>query len=131
MEESRVRACRRMLVLFAGLALAVPALNGCATGPSTKAQLCAGFEELSQQLIKGNGIIGNPLFREVKSLGSVAERYDDAGVKADGAKLTAIGSSESTSGLELTDASSKIAAECGKPPLAINGFTGGGSKAKK
>ena len=102
--------------------LLVPVLSACSSGgPTTRADLCKEFSALGHQLLQGNGVIGNPLFRQTKELGSVAKRYeDDAGVQSDGKALIKIGKSDSLSGADLMDASRHIGDVCGHP-LGIGG----------
>lgn len=104
--------------------LAVAVAAGCASGPSTKTELCASFTTLDKQLLKGNGVFGNPLFKAVDALGDVAARYPDARVSSDGAALHKIADSDSTSGGELMNATSHIANVCGHP-LGLGALFGG------
>jgi hypothetical protein len=104
-------------------ALLLPLLGACSQGgPTTRADLCKEFSTLGHQLLQGNGVIGNPLFRQTKELGSVAKRYpDDEGVQSDGKALVKIGKSDSLSGEDLMNASQHISDVCGHP-LGIGGY---------
>lgn len=104
------------LFSFAVLSLAcAPALTGCSSGPSTKQELCAAYDDLGRQVLQGNGIIGNPVFHKAESLGDAAARYPDTDLSADAAALKKIASSKSTSGIELSAASRGVARVCGHP----------------
>lgn len=99
---------------------------GCSSGPTTKEALCEGYDDLSAQLLEGNGLFGNPLFRSAGNLGDLASNYEESGaVQSDGDALGAIADSEETDGGELSDATGAIAQECGKPPLSVNAIIGG------
>lgn len=85
-------------------------------GPSSKAEVCQGFEELGQQLLQGNGVIGNPLFHKADDLGDLAEHYEGtADLSQDAGRLHDIAAADSTSNAELTDATQQVAALCGHP----------------
>lgn len=117
----------RLGALTLGCAMSTAVLlGGCAeTGPSTQQEVCNDYSDLSSQALEGNGIFGNPVFNAAESLGDTASRYEgDANVSAEGAELKAIADSDSTSILELQEASVSIAAMCGQAPLAINAFVG-------
>jgi hypothetical protein len=101
-------------------ALLAVALAGCATEPSTKQDVCASFDELSEQIPQGNGFIGNPLFNRVKDLADVASRYEgEPDLSGDAADLKQIGESDSTTILEIMNATDDIAQLCGHP-LGLN-----------
>ncbi len=100
-------------------ALAVVLFTGCATGPTTKAELCAGLTELSEQTLRGNAGVGNPLFDAAGDLAGIAERYTSGGLADDAAALQAIADSDSTDTNELRNASMSIAAECDAPPVGL------------
>lgn len=97
----------------------------CGSGPATRAELCDTYDALSRQLLEGNGIFTNPLFRAADKLGKAAQSYEgDAEVNSAGDDLREIADADETTGGELTDASAPIAAECGKPPLTFNALLG-------
>ncbi len=98
-------------------ALPAVALTACfAGGPTSKADVCASFTALDKQLLEGNGIIGNPLFHKARDLADVAGRYSGTpSLAGDAAALDKIAKSDSTSGAELTRATTHIAELCGHP----------------
>jgi hypothetical protein len=113
--------------VYAGCALLVitVAMVGCTAKPATKQEVCRSFDGLGAQLLQGNGIIGNPLFRHADELSDVADRYhgpDD--LSADAKALHGIAKSDDTSGEELMNATRHIADMCGHP-LGMNGLFGG------
>lgn len=100
------------------------ALGGCATGPTTKAEVCTAFDDLGNQLFHGNGIIGNPLFHKADELGNLAGRYPGPpDLTADASALHKIADSSSTSGDELEQATAHVANLCGHP-LSLAPFLG-------
>lgn len=105
----------RRLLLTCGAALL---LAGCSFGPATRDELCAGFDELSDQALSGNVGFGNPLFREAGQLADLAGRYEGE-LYGDGEALRAIADSDATDLNELRNASMHIADECGSPPVGI------------
>lgn len=88
-------------------------VGGCATGPTTKEEVCQEFDELGTQLLQGNGIFGNPLFTKAGVLSNVADRYEERDLSADAAALDRIADADSTSGYELMNATRGIADLCG------------------
>ena len=112
---------RKLPSLVLALAVAVPGLSACSQKPSTRDDLCSEFSALGKQLLQGNGVFGNPLFRQTKDLGNVAKRYeDDEGVQRDGEELVKLGKGKSLSGQDLMGATHSIANVCGHP-LGIGG----------
>ena len=105
----------RRLLLAGGSALL---LVGCAFGPATRDELCAGLAELSEQALSGNAGFGNPLFREAGQLADLAGRYEGE-LYGDAAALRAIADSDATDLDELRNASMHIAAECGSAPVGL------------
>lgn len=115
---------KSVLVGVSALVMAALLPAGCSTGPSTREQVCGSFDALGSQLLQGNGIIGNPLFHKVGNLADVAGRYHDGpDLTADAKALHRIAGSDSTSGTELMQATTHIAALCGHP-LATNALFG-------
>ena len=110
-------ALHRAVACAAAAVTAVAVLSGCGDrGPTTKAEVCDSFTQVSTQLLQGNGIIGNPLFSKVKDLGSTAQRFEgDPGVVSDGQKLADLGGKDTLSGADLMNASTNIATLCGHP----------------
>ncbi|MEU6080442.1 molybdenum ABC transporter substrate-binding protein [Streptomyces sp. NPDC047108] len=118
---------RRHGVFIAAAAAAglMVAAVGCekVAGPSSKAEVCKGFEELGTQLLQGNGVIGNPLFHKADDLGDLAESYEGtADLSQDANRLHEIADSDSTSGSELEGATRQVAALCGHPLGLGTGF---------
>jgi hypothetical protein len=109
---------------LSALVLTSVLISGCTSGPSTKEQVCTSFDALGTQLLQGNGIIGNPLFHKAAALADMAGRYPGSPNLADDAKaLHRIAGGDSTSGMELTRATTHIAQLCGHP-LASNALFG-------
>lgn len=103
----------RSIAVMATVLLAGSTLGGCSTGPSTKAEVCEEYKDLSAQAFEGNGF-GNPLFDAVDSLAGKASAYeDDTQVQQDGEMLKAIADSDSTSIAELETATRSIGRLCG------------------
>jgi hypothetical protein len=113
---------RSVAALAAALFTAV-ALSGCSTQPSTRAQVCTTFGELGDQFVKGNGIIGNPLFHKADDLSDIAGRYAGSDLSADAKALHKLAKSDSVTGLQLMNATSHIAQLCGHP-LAVPSLFG-------
>ena len=108
---------------FAALHL-VMGMAACSTGPTTKTQLCSDFDELGTRISKANGVFDNGIFRQAGKLGSSAEAYEGADLARDAKRLKDISDSNSTSGLELMQASTGTASVCGHP-LGTNALLGG------
>jgi hypothetical protein len=112
-----------------GAAVALAALcamggAGCASGPVGKTELCAGFDQVDQQFLRGNTGIGNPLFTAVDELADLADRYPGGAVAADAARLHAVGDDDSTDSNELRNATIKISALCDRPPIGLGFLVG-------
>jgi hypothetical protein len=121
------RRSARIVRRLTAVLLIVPAagtLSACVGGPSTKEDVCSTFDELGTQLMKGNGVFGNPLFRKVDDLSGVAGRYDGVDLSSDSDALHRIAESDSTTSLEIIRATSRIADVCGHP-LSSNEIFGG------
>lgn len=117
------RSPRTLFILGVAFLLAV-AGTACG-GPTTKDELCAAYDDLSDALRGGGRVFNNELFRSADKLGKLAERYEESTkVKEDGQALRKIADSTTTSGLELQAASSGVASACGKPPLGFNALFG-------
>lgn len=89
--------------------LAAGPLTNCSGGETSTEDLCKEYDDLSAQLLEGNGIIGNPLFNAVGRLGRLAERHDDPDVAANGRVLSALADSDEIIGRQLDDATGAIA----------------------
>lgn len=87
----------------------------CSSGPATKDEVCGSFDDLGAQMLQGNGIFGNPLFRAAESLADTADRYDGSDISADAERLHKIADADSTSVAELMNATPQIARLCGHP----------------
>jgi hypothetical protein len=105
---------RRAATGFAAIS-AVVVLAGCTSSPSTQADVCTSFKELGDQWLQGNGIIGNPLFRKADALSHVAGRYRGQDLSVDARALHRIAKSDSVSGQDLMNATTRIANLCGHP----------------
>jgi hypothetical protein len=117
---------RFRVALAAALSAVAAIVVGCSSTPATEAEVCSLFDELGTQLLEGNGIIGNPLFRKTEQLADLASRYEGApDLTADAEALQQIADSDSTSGEELMNASMGIANLCGHT-LGINAMFGSG-----
>ena len=114
----RVRSALTAVTLATMLVVA-----GCG-GPTTKQEVCDSFDALGTQFMQGNGIFGNPLFHKAEDLAGIAGRYDgEPDLSGDADRLQEIADSDSTSGLELMNATTHIAELCGHP-LATNALFG-------
>lgn len=109
--------CRAVTLLAATAALA-----SCAVGPTSKTDLCLGFDALDTQLTRGNAGFGNPLFDAAEHLGDLADRYP--GMATDAAALHAVGDDKSTDSNELRNATMHIQATCGRPPVGLGALMG-------
>jgi hypothetical protein len=87
----------------------------CSAGPATKEDVCREFDELGTQMLRGNGIIGNPLFHAAESLADTADRYGITDISKDAKRLHEIADSDSTSVAELMSATTQISRLCGHP----------------
>lgn len=100
-------------------------LTGCTNGPVDEQELCAGFDRLDAELLRGNAGFGNPLFDAAEDLGNLADRYPGQGASADAAALHAVDDDASTDPNELRNATIQISALCGRPPVGLGGLMGG------
>ncbi|HEY4458008.1 MAG TPA: hypothetical protein VGN81_27080, partial [Pseudonocardiaceae bacterium] len=97
-------------------ALAAFGIAGCATGPTTRAQVCTQFDELGQKVLAANGLFDNPVFSEAGDLADTARRYPGTpDLGGDAGALDDIANSDSTSGMAIENATTHIAALCGHP----------------
>ena len=114
---------RGRTVTTVGVLILVLTTAGCG-GPTSKADVCTSFNELDEQLLEGNGIIGNPLFRKASTLADVAERYEGTeSLSGDAEELSKIAESDSTNAAQLMNATRHIASLCGHP-LGTNSMFG-------
>ncbi|MDQ0795055.1 molybdenum ABC transporter substrate-binding protein [Streptomyces sp. B1I3] len=107
-----------------GAALLILTTAACGSfGPVGKEEVCTGFDELSAQFVQGNGVIGNPLFRKAEEMADLADRYDgtpDLSEDADG--LHKVADSDSMSGQDLAENTTRIAGLCDRPMGFGTGF---------
>lgn len=108
---------RRRWLTMVVLAIVLTAC-GLSAGPSTQAQLCDGYDALSDEVRDVNGLFDNAIFSAAGDLGRTAQRYEDnATVQTAGEQLVQISDSDETSFDELSTAAVEIQAECAAPPL--------------
>lgn len=102
-------------VLAASLMLVVA--TGCVhSAPTTKAALCQKFDALGEELLSTHLFSDNAVFRRAGDLADAAERYDaSASVKAEAERIHKIADGDSTSGVQLLNATQAIADVCGHP----------------
>jgi len=106
----RLRSVAAALVV-AGLFTATTA--GCSTGPTTQEEVCDKYDSLGNRLGIGQ-VFGNPVFSAAGDLADVAGRYEGPeDLSADAERLESIADSDSTSELELSEATRNVAALCG------------------
>lgn len=109
----------------AGLTLLVAAavlLASCTAEPTNRAQVCADFDALAKTIRSGNGF-GNPVFDAVGDLASTAGRYQGAeNLSQTADRLERIADSESTTVLDLENATVSLASLCGGP-LSFRAYT--------
>ena len=103
---------RKILLMTAAAILTA----GCATGPTTRADVCGQFDDLGQKVLASNGFFDNPVFDEAGDLADTARRYPGTpSLTSDANALQSIADSDLTNGLELADATTHIAELCGHP----------------
>ncbi|MEU3255705.1 molybdenum ABC transporter substrate-binding protein [Streptomyces sp. NPDC006997] len=109
------RAGRRIAVAVAAVGLFTMTATACATGPTSKEEVCEQYDSLSDRMGIGR-VFGNPVFSAAGDLADVADRYEGPeDLSANARRLKSISDSDSTNGLELSDATADIAALCGHP----------------
>lgn len=104
-------AVRPLLLVAAVLAMLASA---CSLAPTSKDQVCASYQSLLSQIPIGNLGFGNPLFTDAGDLSRVADRYTGGGLSSDATALQKISDADSTSILEISQATTHIAALCKK-----------------
>jgi hypothetical protein len=106
----------KTLLVTTTAALAAFGIAGCATGPTTRAQVCTQFDDLGQKVLAANGFFDNPVFSEAGDLADTARRYPGTpDLNGDASALDDIANSDSTSSLAIESATTHIAALCGHP----------------
>ncbi|MEU9396355.1 molybdenum ABC transporter substrate-binding protein [Streptomyces sp. NPDC048324] len=110
-----VLAARRIAVAVAAVGLFMLTATACATGPTSKKEVCDQYDSLSERMGIGR-VFGNPVFSAAGDLADVADRYEGPeDLSADAKQLQSISDSDSTNGLELSNATTNIATLCGHP----------------
>lgn len=108
-------AARRIAVAVAAIGLFTMTATACATGPTSKKEVCDQYDSLSDRMGIGR-VFGNPVFSAAGDLADVADRYEGPeDLSADAKQLESISDSDSTNGLELSNATTNIASLCGHP----------------
>jgi hypothetical protein len=106
----------KILLVTTTAALAVLGVAGCALGSTTRTQVCQQFDDLGTKVANANGLFDNPVFSEASDLADTASHYPGTpNLGSDAASLRDIADSDSTSGLELENATTHIAELCGHP----------------
>ncbi|HEX4220925.1 MAG TPA: hypothetical protein VHZ97_01040, partial [Pseudonocardiaceae bacterium] len=106
---------RTILITTTAAALTVLGIAGCASGPTTRTEVCQQFDDLGQKYLATNGFFGNSVFDEAGDLADTASRYPGPDLSTDANALSQIANTNSTSGLELINATTHIAQLCGHP----------------
>lgn len=102
--------------ILLGVVLAVTAVGCGDREPTSKEEVCRAYTELGAQVTQSNGLFDNPVFWKADALGDVAKRYDGVpSLAGDAEALRGIADADSTSGLELMNATRNIAELCGHP----------------
>ncbi|MEU6809728.1 molybdenum ABC transporter substrate-binding protein [Streptomyces sp. NPDC046831] len=111
--RSIARARRAAVAAVAAGLLTLTA--ACATGPTTRKEVCGKYDSLGERI--GIGVVvGDPVFWAAGSLADVAGRYPGPeDLSADAERLDDISDSDETSLAQLSDATESIAALCGHP----------------
>ena len=104
---------RRAAVAMAAAGLLAAATAACSIGPTTKKEVCDEYDSLGSRLGIGP-VFGDPVFSAAGDLADVADRYEGPeDLSADAERLESIADSDSTTELELSEATSSVAALCG------------------
>ena len=101
-------------LLAPAAALLVLLASACSIGPTSKEDVCSSYQHLLNQVPIGNIGFGNPLFTAAGDLASVAGRYNGSDLSADATALQKIADADSTSDLQIINATAHIATLCGK-----------------
>jgi hypothetical protein len=100
-------------------------LGGCATGPTSRNEVCEQFDKLGRYALSANGVIDNRVFYTADDLADTAKRYSGPeNLSGDASLLSKIADSSSTDDLELANATTHIADLCGHP-LGMSTLLGG------
>lgn len=105
----------RWLVIAVSVVVVGAGTTACSLfGSTTKAEVCAEFDELGDRFLNANGVIDNLIFSQAGTLAGVADRYDGSpGLADDASALDTISDADTTSGVELMAATHDIAQLCG------------------
>jgi hypothetical protein len=107
------------------LALVVSAavLTGCfSSEPTTKAALCEKFDALGKELLTTHILSDNAVFRRARDMADAAQHYEAAPpVQAEAKRIRKIADSDSTSGVQLLNATQAVEDVCGHP-LGLGGL---------
>lgn len=110
------RARLRRAALAASAAGLFALTTACATGPTTRQEVCAKYDELGGRLTGVAGVIGNPVFWAAGDLADVADRYEGPeDLSSDAELLDEISDADETDTEELSNATQNIADLCGHP----------------
>lgn len=106
----------KILLVTTTAALTALGVAGCALGSTTRADVCQRFDDLGTKVANANGFFDNPVFTEAGDLADTAGRYPGTpNLSGDAASLKDIADSDSTSVLDLENATRHIAELCGHP----------------
>ncbi|MEU0653621.1 molybdenum ABC transporter substrate-binding protein [Streptomyces albogriseolus] len=104
---------RHIAVAMAAAGLLVATTAACSMGPTTKEEVCDRYDSLGDRLGIGQ-VFGNPVFSAAGDLADVADRYEGPeDLSTDAQRLESIADSDSTSELELSEATRNVAVLCG------------------
>jgi hypothetical protein len=110
---------RRHGVISSMLALMVSGatVTGCfSSEPTTRAALCEKFDALGTELMTTHLLSDNAVFRRARDVADAAAHYEAApAVQAEAKRIRKIADSDSTSGVELLNATTAVADVCGHP----------------
>ncbi|MFG1666291.1 molybdenum ABC transporter substrate-binding protein [Streptomyces sp. Y7] len=106
---------RRIAAAVAAVGLLALATAGCATGPTSREEVCERYGSLNDRIGIGT-VVGDPVFWAAGELADVADRYEGPeDLSADAERLEAISDADETSLLELSEATGSVATLCGHP----------------
>ena len=107
----------RLISSLLALLVSGATITGCfSSEPTTRAALCEKFDALGTELMTTHILSDNAVFRRARDVADAAEHYEAASaVKAEAKRIRKIADSDSTSGLELRNATRAVADVCGHP----------------
>lgn len=107
----------RLIASLLALLVSGATVTGCfSSEPTTRAALCEKFDALGTELMTTHLLSDNAVFRRARDVADAAEHYEAASaVKAEAKRIRKIADSDSTSGLELLNATRAVADVCGHP----------------